>query len=179
MDPTNDSLRIRDARPDELDDVSKLLRAAYLQYEKSMPADVWQGYLEDITDIRSRLAMAELVVAELDGCLVGSVTLYSNASYASEAGWPRGWAGIRLLAVDPAYRRRGIGGALMDECIRRCRERGIAVLGLHTTEIMDVARRMYERMGFRRVPEYDFHPAPGVVVMAYRLDINVKDALSA
>jgi ribosomal protein S18 acetylase RimI-like enzyme len=60
----------------------------------------------------------------------------------------------------------------MDECVRRCRERGIATIGLHTTETMDIARRMYERMGFVRVPEFDFHPAPGVVVMAYRLDLK-------
>jgi hypothetical protein len=37
---------------------------------------------------------------------------------------------------------------------------------------MDIARRMYERMGFVRVPEFDFHPAPGIVVMAYRLDLK-------
>jgi len=30
---------------------------------------------------------------------------------------------------------------------------------------------MYERMGFVRVPEYDFHPAPGITVMAYRLQL--------
>lgn len=36
---------------------------------------------------------------------------------------------------------------------------------------MHVAKGMYERMGFIRIPEYDFHPAPGVVVMAYRLDL--------
>jgi hypothetical protein len=31
---------------------------------------------------------------------------------------------------------------------------------------------MYERMGFVRVPEHDFHPGSGIVVMAYRLDIH-------
>jgi hypothetical protein len=34
-----------------------------------------------------------------------------------------------------------------------------------------VAKRMYEKMGFRRMPEFDFHPRPEVVVMAYRLDL--------
>ena len=47
----------------------------------------------------------------------------------------------------------------------------VPTLGLHTTEKMSVARGMYERMGFVRVPEFDFHPAPQVVVMAYRLDL--------
>jgi ribosomal protein S18 acetylase RimI-like enzyme len=57
----------------------------------------------------------------------------------------------------------------MQECVRRCRDRGIKTIALHTTEVMEVARGMYERMGFARIPEHDFHPAPGVVVMAYRM----------
>ena len=149
----------------------QLLRTAYQQYETFIPSGAWQSYLEDILDVRSRLAEAELIVAELKSQLVGTVTLYSNVPYLPETVWPKDWAGIRLLAVDPKYRRRGIGRALIDEGVRRCREQGTAIIGLHTTEIMDVARRMYERMGFMRVPNFDFHPAPSVVVTAYRLDL--------
>jgi hypothetical protein len=36
---------------------------------------------------------------------------------------------------------------------------------------MDVARAMYLRLGFRRVPEYDFHPAPDFTVEAFQLDL--------
>ncbi len=151
--------------------MSQLLQAAYRQYEKFIPSGAWQAYLEDILNVRSRLAVAELIVAEINSKLVGTVTLYLNISHPSETGWPEGWAGIRLLAVDPRYRRQGIGRVLMDECVRRCRDQGIATIGLHTTKIMDVAHRMYEHMGFTRVPEFDFHPASGVVVTAYRLDV--------
>lgn len=167
----NDILHIRDARPDELDEVSQLLKEAYQQYESSIPSPIWESYLEDIMDAGSRLDDAELIIAELDGLLVGTVTLYLEASRSSQEGWPRGWAGIRLLAVRPAYRKRGIGHALMEECLRCCRRQGIPTIGLHTSEVMDVARRMYERMGFVRVPEFDFRPAPEVTVMAYRLEL--------
>ena len=44
------------------------------------------------------------------------------------------------------------------------------VLGLHTTEFMAVTRATYERMGFVRVPAFDFRPVPAIHVMAYRLD---------
>jgi hypothetical protein len=30
---------------------------------------------------------------------------------------------------------------------------------------------MYERIGFERIPEFDFHPAPDTTVFAYRLDL--------
>jgi ribosomal protein S18 acetylase RimI-like enzyme len=170
-----EGLYLRDARPDELDGVARLLRDAYLEYKKFLTPDVWEGYLRDIMDVRSRLGVAELIVAELAGELAGAVTLYSKASGSPREGWPEGWAGARLLAVHPSCRGRGIGRALMDECIRRCRERGIRTIGLHTTAMMGVARGMYERMGFVRVPEYDFHPRPEVVVMAYRLDLDEKN----
>jgi hypothetical protein len=60
----------------------------------------------------------------------------------------------------------------MKECIRRARSLGAVCLNLHTTDMMQVAKRMYERMGFVRDPERDFHPDPSVTVKAYRLDLG-------
>lgn len=162
------NLIIRDARDEDLDRVSLLIRDAYAEYQSFFPAESWQSYLEDIMDVRSRLSDSELMVAELHGQVVGTVTLYLNGSLSREE-WPSDWAGIRLLAVHPAFRGRGIGRALMEECVRRCRERKVKTIGLHTVEVMAVALKMYEDMGFLRVPEYDFHPRPSTTVMAYRL----------
>ncbi|MFC2068168.1 GNAT family N-acetyltransferase [Chloroflexota bacterium] len=162
---------MRNANSEELDKVSRLLLTAFQQYENFIPSAAWQSYLENILDVRSRLAEAELIVAKLNTQLVGTVTLYLNISYSSVVVWPKNWAGIRLLAVDPRYRGQGVGRALMDECVRRCCDQGITTIGLHTTKIMDVARGMYEQMGFTRIPEFDFHPASGVLVTAYGLDI--------
>jgi ribosomal protein S18 acetylase RimI-like enzyme len=167
----NQELLIRNARSDELDEVSLLLKDAYQQYENIIRPEAWKSYLEDIIDVRSRLGESDLIVAELDHRLAGCVTLYLDGSHSFPEAWPQGWAVVRLLAVHPAYRGHGIGRALMEECIRRCRQAKVAAIGLHTTEAMDIARQMYERMGFVRVPESDFHPAPGVTVMAYRLQL--------
>ena len=46
------------------------------------------------------------------------------------------------------------------------------MLTLHTTEAMQVAMAMYERMGFYHAQELDFHPAPDLTVKRYRLDLN-------
>ena len=165
----NQNLIFRNARPDEYDRVALLLKEAYQQYAEGMPPEIFNAYLEDIMDVRGRIPQSELIVADLDGHLAGTVTLYLHP--AESPVWPEGWASVRLLGVSPLYRKQGIGQALMEECIRRCKKEGIKTLGLHTTEAMATAKRMYERMGFIRVPEFDFHPRPGVVVMAYRLDI--------
>jgi len=167
----NEGIQVREALPGEMDEVSLLLRDAYRQYEAILPAGAWEYYLQDIMDVRSRLDMTELIVAVLNGRLVGAVTLFLKPSLSPQSRWPADWAGVRLLAVHPDFRNRGIGRALMDECIRRCREQGIRTIGLNTTAFMEAALRMYEGMGFKRVPEYDRHPSSGVVVLAYRLDI--------
>ncbi|MFC2032418.1 GNAT family N-acetyltransferase [Chloroflexota bacterium] len=175
----NEFILIRDARLDELDKISLLLKEAYQQYENMLPTDAWNYYVEDIINVRSRLDESQLIVAEVKKQLAGTVTLYLKTHCSEKQRWPRGWAGIRLLAVHPSYRSRGIGRILMEECLRHCRKEGITTVGLHTTEIMDVARRMYERMGFIRVPKFDVYPRPGVVVMSYRFDLKIPIVQSA
>ncbi len=44
---------------------------------------------------------------------------------------------------------------------------GASLLGLHTTDIMHIAMRMYERRGFVRASKLDFRPAEGVLVKGY------------
>ena len=174
MDPASGprgALTIRLARPDELDAVSDMIRAAYSEYLPHLPEDRHVRYLERTADVRSRLAESELYVAELDDRIVGTVTLFPNQAGASVQGWPEGWAGIRVLGVSPEARGRGIGRRLVEASIQRARELGAIALGLHTTEMMAIARAMYERMGFVRVPEFDFHPSSGMTVYAYRFEL--------
>ncbi len=168
MEPITAALNLRDARPNEIEEVSQLLVLAYQQYQKFLSPERWDWYRSNIVDVKGRMADSDLIVAEMKNKIVGTVTLYTHGP---DQGWPEGWAGIRLLAVHPDYRGHGIGRALMEECLSRCRISGKQTIGLHTTELMEVARAMYERMGFRRAPEFDFHPDPESVVFAYRLDL--------
>lgn len=164
-----EQIHIRDARSDELDRVASLLKDAYQQYAPLMPPDAWELYVQDIMDVTGRLSESQLIVADIDSRLAGAVTLYLKGW--ESLSWPEGWAGIRLLGVHPDFRGRGVGKAVMEECVRRGRSAGLRAIGLHTTTAMDVARRLYEKMGFVRVPEFDFHPDDRIVVMAYRLDM--------
>jgi ribosomal protein S18 acetylase RimI-like enzyme len=165
------SILCREARPDELDATGALMVAAYAEFRPALPPPAWQAYEDEIRDVRRRLAGSTLVVAEDAGRLLGAVTYYPDATKEKNVQWPAAWAVFRLLAVHPDARGRGVGRLLTDECVRRAREAGREALGLHTTLLMNVARAMYEGMGFVRVPELDFYPAPTFRVMAYRLDL--------
>jgi ribosomal protein S18 acetylase RimI-like enzyme len=173
-----DELAIRNAHDDDLDRVSALLVDAYAQYMPPREALTeeeragWDGYRRNIADVWSRAAISSTIVAERGGTLLGSVNYYAPGQADSVDGaWPDGWASIRLLGVSPLARGQGIGRALMNECLRRARADGATAMGLHTTKLMDVARAMYLRLGFTRVPEHDFHPAPDFTVEAYRLNL--------
>jgi ribosomal protein S18 acetylase RimI-like enzyme len=52
--------------------------------------------------------------------------------------------------------------------MQRARQSGAEAVTLHTTEMMQVAMQMYERMGFVRAPELDFHPVPEITIKGYR-----------
>jgi predicted N-acetyltransferase YhbS len=116
-----------------------------------------------------------LLVAEHDRRVVGTVTFYEDAA-AEGLGWPPGWAGLRALGVEPAARGLGAGRALMDACLDRAEAARAPVLCLHTAAFMTAAVAIYEAMGFRRAPAFDFDVpagggAPPVGILAYRLDL--------
>ncbi len=164
-------LIIRNARPEELDEAARVLVESYQEYLEVLSTERWEAYRQNIMDVRSRVGESDLIIAEMEGQILGSVTFYPAGSRRERGGWPPEWAGVRLVGVHPDARGQGIARALMDECIRRCRDQGTPTLALHTTEIMTVAREMYERMGFVRIDEHDFRSGDAGGAMAYRLDL--------
>ena len=167
---TTSRFSIRDARADERPAIRALTLAAYAEYATIMTPSAWDGLRQAVLAGLDAEGAVERIVAVQDGALLGSVMLYPAATNAygdavAEAGWPE----LRLLAVAPAARGHGVGTALVEECMRRARRAGASALGLHTSESLHAAIRMYERMGFVRAPEGDFHPSGAELVMAYRL----------
>ncbi|WP_394237346.1 GNAT family N-acetyltransferase [Niallia oryzisoli] len=80
---------------------------------------------------------------------------------------------IRMLAVNKKYKGQGIAEALIKECIRISKAKGYQYIGLHTADFMKNAMRLYTRMGFVRIPQFDFQPAnDGIIVKAFQLSIK-------
>src|SRR4051794_27764841 len=108
---------VRDVRPDELDAVSALITASYLEYEPFYTAETWPRYIGNVGRVRDLPGGAELMVAEVEGVLVGAVTFFADGSKSGQGDWPAGWAGILRLAVPPEHRGLGAGRALVEECL--------------------------------------------------------------
>ncbi len=159
-------IRIREAGAEELHKVENLVKDAYREFQPLMPEAAWNRWMDNISEAMHGPG-GMVLVAEQGGRIEGAVTFYPDAGQAHQGQWPAGAGLIRLLAVRPASRGRGYGNLLTLFCLDRARELQVRTIYLYTGTFMAVARHLYEKMGFKRAPEFDGDPGP----IAYRLDL--------
>ena len=150
---------IRLVRDDEIEAVGRLVVSAY-----SSAYDLNPRYRAELAAVRERAGSQQVWVAvDRGGELLGTVTTPLPGARIN-AFSREGDMDLRMLAVPPAARGRGVAKALMRHCMRLGRERGATRLIFHTGDDMHLAVALYERMGFERVVEIerDFPYPPGV-----------------
>ena len=139
---------LRRARRDERKVLGRLLVDAYEEFEPFLTPGNWAQMMTNLECVVMNAGDDNLLVAEVDGRLAGTVTYYPPGPK-DYTRVPPEWAVIRALAVHPACRRWGVARVLTEECLRRAREDHACWVGLHTSELMVAARTMYEEMGVR------------------------------
>lgn len=166
-------LIIRDSQRNEIHYIRKQRINAYTEHAQAVSEDHWQALKNAISSEADMQQGVELIVAEVEGEIVGTVALFPPKTRAYEGYIEElDYFEIRMLAVAPEVRGKGVAFALVSECITRTKAKGFNAIGLHTADFMKNAINLYERIGFIRIPQHDFQPTDdGVIVKAFRLSI--------
>jgi ribosomal protein S18 acetylase RimI-like enzyme len=83
-----------------------------------------------------------LLLAREGETIVGTATLIVYTTPA----WRK--ARIEDVVVDEHARRRGVGEALIKECLEEAGRRGVQVIELQSAPYREIANRLYPRLGF-------------------------------
>ena len=161
-------LTIRNYRPEDAEAVGRLTLSAYDNY--GTIGGQYRDYLGD-PDRRVEECTA-LLVAELDGEVVGTVTFVVPGDGAWEGPEPApGDASFRVLAVAPNTEGRGAGRALVARCIELARELGCRRIVIISMVWMSRAHGLYHSLGFTRRPDLDARFPGGDGVM-FQFDVT-------
>lgn len=163
-----DAVVVRLVRPEEHDAVGDLLERAYgADYVLS------ETYRESLHAVAERAAEHEVWVAvdEFVDALLGTVATPRAGRSISELALP-GELDFRLLGVDPAARRRGIGRLLTEHVIALARERGATRIVMNSGPQMHGAHRLYDSLGFRRLPDRETRVVEAGTLLAFGLDLE-------
>jgi ribosomal protein S18 acetylase RimI-like enzyme len=165
------TLSIRVAVPSEYADAGWVTAEAYHADDLLRRPDglVDDDYEAQLTDASRRAHEAELLVAVDDGQVLGTVTWCPPTSPWRELATRPDQAEFRMLSVEAAGRRRGVGRALVEECLNRARVAGMREVLLSSLPQMTAAHALYRDFGFIRAPELDHSPKPHVHLLAFRL----------
>jgi ribosomal protein S18 acetylase RimI-like enzyme len=143
-------MTVREASIVDAERIVPLTLRAYSEYAALLGPTEWPKMKDGCSRVAVLMEKLRFFVAEDAGDgrrILGSIG-YAAPNCVETPLFPKEWAHVRLLAVDPDYRGWGIGRALTKYTIELAQADGARVIGLHTSILMGSARHLYRSLGF-------------------------------
>ena len=117
-----------------------------------------QHYNDELLHLEAKYGppFGRLYLAYCDQTLAGCIALRQLDEHRCE---------MKRLYVRPAFRKQHIGSILVSKVIADAKAIGYRYLLLDTFPFLDVAIRMYEKLGFRYIPRYNDSPMDSTLYM--------------
>lgn len=144
------STTFREAREDDLPRIVQMLADDALGATRERCEDPLPREYGDAFRAIDEDPNQDLLVAERDGQVVGTLQLTYIPSLTRLGAWRSQVEGVRVAAE---ARGEGLGRTLLEEAIRRSRERGVRLVQLTTDKQRPDALRFYESLGFTATHE--------------------------
>jgi ribosomal protein S18 acetylase RimI-like enzyme len=144
--------------PTSADDLAAT-SGVFREYAISLGFDLcFQDFEGEIANLPGDYATPRgtLLLALVDGAIAGCCALrpLDSSDYVNAAEMKR-------LYVRPAFRGLGLGRQLAEAILDAARMAGYDSVLLDTLNDMEIARAMYEELGFKEIPPYYHNPLAG------------------
>ncbi|HVY74201.1 MAG TPA: GNAT family N-acetyltransferase [Puia sp.] len=147
----------RRGTPDDLNQLKNLAVKSWSQFKPDLTDENWVKLYGSLANEKTYIELVSkshsIVCVTNEDAIVGMAFLVSKGNpteiYDNE------WCYIRFITVDPDFSGQGIGRKLIAYCIDTARQNNEKVMALHTSELMDKARHIYESLGFEILREID------------------------
>jgi putative acetyltransferase len=126
--------------------LAELIRTVFREFKIDRPGTVYTDPTTDSLYDLFKHPGAEYWIAEETRVIIGGCGIYPTN------GLPQGCAELVKLYVKAAARGRGIGMLLMQKCFESAKCLGYKQLYLETLPELDKAVSMYEKAGFKHLP---------------------------
>lgn len=127
--------------------IAELIRTVFREFKIDKQGTVfYDPTTDDLFDLFS-IPGSEYWIAEVEGNIAGGCGIYPTD------GLPEGCAELVKLYLSSSYRGMGIGWSLMQRCILAAKEMGYCQLYLESLPELSKAISLYEKSGFRMLPE--------------------------
>ena len=147
------SVRIHQARPDEAQEVRRIMQEAFAEYRDRLTPPTG-ALTETVEDVRNAMAAGGALLAFLDDAATGTVRyqIRTDHLYAER------------LGVLPEYRRRGISAALMSALDDLARQAALPEIRLCVRASLPSNLRFYENLGYRAFESSPHPRGPDFVI---------------
>jgi ribosomal protein S18 acetylase RimI-like enzyme len=157
---------------EQLQQIKALALRSWEQYKTDLSDDNWEKLHANLSDqymYANLIAHSACFVCatETDN-VIGMAFLVPNGNPTDI--YDSGWSYIRFLTVDPDFGGQGIGRKLTELCIEEARNNKETTIALHTSEMMDKARHIYEELGFKIDKEIE--PRLGKRYWLYKMELS-------
>ncbi len=133
---------IRPIHPDDNTFIAAIIRNALTEFGANKPGTV---FYDESTDHLYELFQqkgAAYRIAEIDGEILGGGGIFPSV------GLPEGTCELVKMYLSPAARGMGLGGRLINECLRLAGDLGYKQVYLETMPELKKALSVYEKFGF-------------------------------
>ena len=166
------NIAFRQGTKHDLTELKNLAIKSWGQFQPRLTNDNWIKLYNSLTDDKTYtelLDKSNCVVCTFDkDKIIGMAFLVPNGNPTDI--YDKEWSYIRFVSVDPDFGGQGIGRKLTTICIDTAKKNNEKSIALHTSELMDKARHIYESLGFTILKEID--QRLGKRYWLYKLDLK-------